>query len=627
MINKMSNKRVYLILFIIMLAGIIWYTYGFFVQKTGTHSDEEWSFGLANSYFEPYIMHSDNSKYEAENVYKKNTGEWISGDVIFEYMTVQEDERFSFDSVYYNQSCDAHPPLYYYILHFLSSFFVDEYVPALAFLINVISYIIMSIFLYKLMLLISKSRFAGVVCVLFNTFTMGTLSMMIYMRMYVMVAMFAVILAYLNAKIYYVDNCRNNLSTYIELIIITLLGALTHHYFLPYAFIVTAIMCICWLVKRARKTLVKYSICMLLGAGLSILLFPATLDHMFGISTITFSEYSGDTLNEALLETVSDDSETVISFDETTDIEHYKWKLFKYIFALCFQMMFCDEIGWSPIIPYSRGLLKYIPIVLIILGTLFIAVNFLFRKEEWFLNFKQKAKNKIRKTPSAVKRFFRHFNWLLFTLCTSIVFILFVTCFVNGKLGLTVTAMGDFTNRYFFIIYPIFSVVFVYFIYLVCKKISFGKLRFYRALTFLILVAFFVLSNCLNGECIYYFKDSDSIEYFEEISEDSDFIIVSSEQWLLTTYTNLIYNSNQFFYVSSTDDIYTFSDNLEDYISSKNLYLVLDTTIDLRSDVDDVAEDLITLTEYIPELLGKDECELVHTTHNYARTIYIYQIQ
>ena len=50
-----SNKTVYIILCLVILAGICRFSYGFFVEKQGTHSDEEWSFGLANSYYQPYI--------------------------------------------------------------------------------------------------------------------------------------------------------------------------------------------------------------------------------------------------------------------------------------------------------------------------------------------------------------------------------------------------------------------------------------------------------------------------------------------------------------------------------------------------------------------------------------------
>ncbi len=429
--GRLSNKKVYFILAIIILAGIIWFSYGFFVEKQGTHSDEEWSFGLANSYYEPFICYSDNIKYEVDNIYYKNTSEWISGEVLFDALSVQEDERFSFDSVYYNQSCDVHPPLYYYILHFLSSFFVDQYIPALAFFINIISFIIMSIYLYKLMLLISKSRFAGVACVLFNTFTFGTLEMMVFMRMYTMLAMFAVVFAYLTAKVYYNKDCRKKLSTYIVFTIVTLLGAMTHHYFLPYAFIITALMCIYWIVKKDFKVFLKYAISILFGVALSIILFPATLDHMFGIRTNTFNEYNNDTYK--MIEIPADAQDTEDSFDITENIDHYQWRAFKYYFALSFQLMFTEEIGWSPIIPYSRGILINTPVALIILAILFTALNFLFRNEIWYKNLKIKTKTSIKKIPTRAKGIFKHFNCFLFSLFISIIFIFLILIFWGGR--------------------------------------------------------------------------------------------------------------------------------------------------------------------------------------------------
>ena len=50
----------------------------------------------------------------------KNCNEWLSGEVLKNYLTVQKGERFSFGSVYYNMACDMHPPLYFFALQFLS---------------------------------------------------------------------------------------------------------------------------------------------------------------------------------------------------------------------------------------------------------------------------------------------------------------------------------------------------------------------------------------------------------------------------------------------------------------------------------------------------------------------------
>ena len=57
--RKASRRLSYIFLALIILAGICRFSYGFFVQKEGAHSDETWSFGLANSYYDPYIQYSD----------------------------------------------------------------------------------------------------------------------------------------------------------------------------------------------------------------------------------------------------------------------------------------------------------------------------------------------------------------------------------------------------------------------------------------------------------------------------------------------------------------------------------------------------------------------------------------
>ena len=65
--KKTTTKLSYILLALIIAAGICRFSYGFFVQKQGAHSDETWSFGLANSYYEPYIQYSDDTS-EYRNV-------------------------------------------------------------------------------------------------------------------------------------------------------------------------------------------------------------------------------------------------------------------------------------------------------------------------------------------------------------------------------------------------------------------------------------------------------------------------------------------------------------------------------------------------------------------------------
>lgn len=560
-----SKKTIYVLLTIIIIAGIFRFCYGFFMQKKGTHSDEEWSFGLANSYYEPYIYSSD------DGVSLKNSNKWISGNTLKEYLTVQPGEQFSIDSVFYNMSCDTHPPLYFIILHILSSFFINKYIPALGLIINLVCYIFLSIYLYRLLCLISKSNLLGIFGVFFNTFTIGTLSMAIYIRMYMMLAMFALIFAYYNAVLYYSTNSRKNYSTYIKLSITSLLGSLTHHFFLPYAFVISSLLFLYWLLKKEWVILLKYTFSLFIGIGLSIIIFPATIEHLFGIQTFSYKD-AGKYLNEKKLsynafDTSVSNNLTIDALEE--DIPNYKWHIFKFCFCTFFSMIWTDSIGCSPIKPYSHGLLIYFFIIILVILFISLCILFLFRKEKkmYFLLkkivlfFKNSFINIIKST-----------NMYLISLFISILSIVFLC---TKKINYFV--MGDYSNRYLFIIYPIFVILILYIVYLIIKKLLLHNLKWTYFILF-ITILFTVSYNNLFKKSIYYFDDlSKHTQEIVATAYDSDIIIVSSSPWKLTIYAPLIDNCHQFYYTSYLDFLNT-DETILSNISNKKTYLILDTT-------------------------------------------------
>ncbi len=580
-----SKKFIYTLLTLIMIAGIARFSYGFFVEKKGTHSDEEWSFGLANSYYEPYIYSSD------DDLYTKNNNKWISGKVIKDYLTVQKGERFSFGSVYYNMSCDMHPPLYFFVLHFLSSFFVDQYILALGFFINVICYIFFAIYIYKTLALIGRSDFFAVLGVLFCTFNNGTLSMMVYIRMYMMVTMFATMFLYYTGKLYYTPRNEITKSFYIKLAAVTCLGALTHHFFLPYAFIITACMCICWIVRKDKKMLFKYATAMIVGVSLSIALFPATIDHLTGIETFQYrdiDQYKNISSTVASIEPNQRFSQITEKTFTTDNIPNYKQIIFKYYFFTCMSLIFDDIIGFSPVSPYTNGHSAYWVVALFLLFFILCCICFLFRKEQWFLIVKRKIHNKIKQTWKSRDKIISKFNWFIFSMLLSIFFIVIICSFKVNVMG-----MGNYTNRYLFIIYPAFSIIILSLIYTILNfsankiNLHFQKTnksnskhsckRKYNVL-FLCIIILILLFNNITQSCIYYFaQKTKNSSLISKISPNSDCIIVSSSDWYLTVYSPLILNSHSVFF-TSYNDFLNLKTTLEKNNSDKNIYLLLDTS-------------------------------------------------
>lgn len=133
------------------------YTYFFFAKKKGYDSDEVWSYALSNSYYRPFLETTAgwNMAYTKEDTHY--ISEWFNGSVYHDYITVQKGQQFSYDSVWYNQANDVHPPLYYAIIHTICSFSPDIYSPWFALSVNYAAFILVMLLLFWLCFYYSDS--------------------------------------------------------------------------------------------------------------------------------------------------------------------------------------------------------------------------------------------------------------------------------------------------------------------------------------------------------------------------------------------------------------------------------------------------------------------------------------
>ena len=88
------------------------------LRKEGWFLDEVYSYGLSNSTEGPFLtdLHTD---WENGTVFDR--------DELMQYVMVAENERFDYATVYYNQTQDVHPPLYYFFLHTVCSLFPGSF--------------------------------------------------------------------------------------------------------------------------------------------------------------------------------------------------------------------------------------------------------------------------------------------------------------------------------------------------------------------------------------------------------------------------------------------------------------------------------------------------------------------
>lgn len=234
-----EKKRAFLaLLFILILqAGVMCW---FGNRKQGYFIDEIYSFGLSNGYYKPFITSYGDKIFD----------QWADKTVIDDYMTVQKGERFAYGSVIYNQSQDVHPPLFYLLLHTVSSFFPGRYSKWFGIGINLVCFLISGGFLWLLGSRLMKCPWLGLVPVTIWGFSAGAVSYTIYIRMYMVMTLFTVLSGYLHERM------EEEGQTWLKLLLIfvvTVCGLLTQYYFVIYAFFLSGVYFLWKLGKRLLR--------------------------------------------------------------------------------------------------------------------------------------------------------------------------------------------------------------------------------------------------------------------------------------------------------------------------------------------------------------------------------------
>ncbi len=262
-----------LLLFLLIFLQILYTAYMFAFHKDGLHSDEVFSYGLANSYYQPYLGSPgdadfigtisfdvdpetgayvlDHSKLNLINCYT-----WTEGSVFTDYLTVQPTERFSYGSVIYNQSLDLHPPLYYILLHTVCSLFPNHFSRWYAFSLNLLFLIGTQLFLFLTARKISRSEGTALLACLLYGAGNGALSTFLFLRQYSLQTMLCMVFTYFSVIVYYTwqDSRKVCTPSWFCAVGAALLAFFTHYYSIVYIGAFTALYCLYLLChKRIRQ--------------------------------------------------------------------------------------------------------------------------------------------------------------------------------------------------------------------------------------------------------------------------------------------------------------------------------------------------------------------------------------
>lgn len=285
----------------------------FINQKQGFHEDEMFSYGSSNyqydNVYRPYgkmdelnelfttkifsgniyntiknfkyyfIENTEEKEKILNEIKEKNLPMWRDNKEAHEYLSIQKQDILNYKMVYYNQLRDVHPPLFYFLVHTVSILFYNNFSKYIIFIINLI-FMIGTCYLIKKILEILKRRHLVIPSILLYGLSMGAISTVMFQRMYMMLTFFILAFILINLKIIK-NNYQIDKKTWIELGITTILGFLTQYYFCIIAVIIEFLIFINILKRKDKVQIKKYIFNYIKIAILGIMIFPASIQHMF----------------------------------------------------------------------------------------------------------------------------------------------------------------------------------------------------------------------------------------------------------------------------------------------------------------------------------------------------------
>lgn len=259
---NITKKETIILIAIILIQSIIYVITG--INKQYIHMDEAYSLGLANY---------DKVEIQANEDFYDN---WHSGEYYEDYLTVNEGDKF-LEPVYENQKNDVHPPLYYLLLRTAMQFNIGRYSKWSGIILNMIIYVAITIFIYLIAKEILKDTKKSAIVAFLSALSLASLDCVIYIRMYALATLNILVATYLHLKLFK----KEEKYLYVLIGISALIGSLTHYYYLFYLAMLFIILVIKFIKEKKYKQLRNYIITMCIAAGLSLAIFPYSINHMF----------------------------------------------------------------------------------------------------------------------------------------------------------------------------------------------------------------------------------------------------------------------------------------------------------------------------------------------------------
>ncbi len=303
--KKYLKENKFIILTIVILCGLMFF---FINQKQGFHEDEIFSYGSSNYKYDNvfrwfgyaeanqdilynqvlkgnFINRIDNlikfikdpNQFTKDETLAKEIPTFRTKDDALDYLAIQQEDIFNYFSVYYNQSRDVHPPLFYFLVHFTSTLFYNQFSKYIIFALNLVFFIGTLFTIKKIMNKLDRKELTIPTMILYGA-SMGAISTVMFQRMYMMLTFFCILYLYYIIK-FIKDDFKIKDKFFFILTIIC--GFLTQYYFCIYIVLIFSILAIYLLFKKQFKKCWNFFKPHILAAIIGIIFYPFSIGDIF----------------------------------------------------------------------------------------------------------------------------------------------------------------------------------------------------------------------------------------------------------------------------------------------------------------------------------------------------------
>jgi len=237
------RERIYKIIYVVIIMASLGLAIYFCDRKAGFYIDEYYTYTISNG---------TQLGIAIEN------GQWNDTAPFYDQLVSTDGENFHFVQTYLNTASDVHPPIYYFLVHLVSSIFSGVFSKWIGLSVNIMLLIPTLIFVNKLAsLLFGKNSAASLFVTAFYGLSPATMSNSAFIRMYMLLSFWTVLYAYIHVKALR-DDKPTAKGFLIPVFITGFCGFLTQYFFVVTMFFITFVYAFYLLVfcKRVKDTLI-----------------------------------------------------------------------------------------------------------------------------------------------------------------------------------------------------------------------------------------------------------------------------------------------------------------------------------------------------------------------------------